>query len=238
MKKLQELSFFFPVYNLENQVAKTVAEAVKVIPSVAEKYEIIAVNDGSGDNTGEVLSKLEGKYENLRVITHTINRGYGAALKTGFYKAKYNWIGFCDGDGQFDVNEVGKLIDCAEKTKADLVIGYYKKRQVSRSIILTSKMWEALVFILFGLKVKDIDCGFKLIKKRVFDTIPHLESERGAFISSELLVKAKKAGFKISEVGVTHLERKEDVRSATGRSIKVIVRSFLDLLKLWFKLRK
>ena len=113
------------------------------------------------------------------------------------------------------------------------MIGYYRKRRVSFWKIATSKIWEKAIFLLFGLKVRDIDCGFKLVAKSVIEKIPKLESERGAFISSELLIKAKKAGFKIAEVPVTHYPA---TRVGTGRRLNVIIQSFRDLFKLWRKL--
>ena len=109
------------------------------------------------------------------------------------------------------------------------------KRKVSFAVILTSKIWELIVFLLFGLKVRDIDCGFKLISKKVINKIPHLESERGAFISSELLIKAKKAGFKIVEIPVHHYPRIKG--KATGRKLTVIIKSLFDLFNLWRKIR-
>jgi hypothetical protein len=115
-----------------------------------------------------------------------------------------------------------------------MVIGYYLGRKVSPLVILTSKLWELIVFILFGLKVTDIDCGFKLISKKIPDTIPRLEAERGAFINSEFLIKSKKSGFKITEIGVHHFPRTQG--QATGRNFKVIITSFQDLFKLWFKI--
>src|SRR5207248_356843 len=116
----------------------------------------------------------------------------------------------------------------------DLVIGYYKKRQVSKFKIITSKLWEVAVFILFGLHVTDIDCGFKLLSRSVIKKIPPLESERGAFISSELLIKSRKFGFKIVEIPITHYPRTKG--SGTGRDINVIITSFVDLFSLWVKL--
>lgn len=234
-KLIKELSYFFPAYNLESYIENTVKKAFSVVPKLADKYEIIAVNDGSTDTTGSKLLAIKGKYPLLKIVTHKVNRGYGAAVRSGFYTAKYKFIAFTDGDGQFELNELPLLINKQKETNADLVIGYYKKRQVSKSKIITSKMWEAAVYLLFGLRVHDIDCGFKLIAKKVFDTIPKLESERGAFISSELLIKAKKSGFKIKEIGVTHYPRKEG--KGTGRDLKVIINSFKDLFRLWKKLR-
>ena len=170
----------------------------------------------------------------IRLVDHDKNRVYGASFKSGLYNSKYNWIAFIDSDGQFDFVEITKFIQKQKETNADLVIGYYKKRRVSKFKIITSKIWELSVFVFFGLKVHDIDCGFKLISKEVVDKIPRLESERGAFISSEFLIKAKRAGFKIEEVPVTHYPRLKGV--GTGRNLNVIIESFVDLLKLWKKL--
>jgi glycosyltransferase involved in cell wall biosynthesis len=234
-KLIKEISIFFPAYNEEKNTKPTVEKSIAVLNKVAEKWEIIIVNDGSKDNTGKVAKNLALKYKNVKVIEHAINRGYGAAFKSGLYAAKYPWIAFTDIDGQFDFSEITRFIEKQKETKADLVIGYYKKRQVSKFKVITSKIWELIVFILFGLHVRDIDCGFKLISKKVTEKIPQLEAERGAFISSEFLIKAKKAGFKIVEIGVTHLPRIEG--KGTGRDIKVIINSFKDLFRLWRKLQ-
>ncbi|MFZ5933160.1 MAG: glycosyltransferase family 2 protein [Patescibacteria group bacterium] len=235
MQKISELSVFFPAYNEEANIKSTVEKAREVLFWVAQKWEIIIVDDGSNDRTGEIAEDLARKDSRIRVITHSPNRGYGAALKSGFYGSRYGWIAFTDSDGQFDFSEITNFIEKQRETNADLVIGYYKKRQVSLFKVVTSKAWELLVSILFGLKVKDIDCGFKLISRKVIEGIPKLESERGAFISSEFLIKAKKKGFKIVEIPVTHKPRK--VGKGTGRNINVIIRSFIDLLTLWGKLR-
>ena len=232
---IPELSVFYPCYNEEKNIKKTVDKTVPVLNKIAKKWEIILINDGSKDNTASVLESIKKEYSpNIKVITHNPNRGYGAALKSGLYNAKYQWITFTDSDGQFDFSEIVNLLDKQQKTQADIVIGYYLSRKVSKATIITSKIWELIVFILFGLRVTDIDCGFKLINKKVIDTIPKLEAERGAFISSEFLIKAKKSGFKIVEIGVHHYPRVEG--QATGRNIKVILKSFSDLFRLWFKI--
>ena len=232
---IDELSVFFPCYNEEKNIKNTIDKTIPVLKKNAKKWEIILINDGSKDNTAKVLEEIKKGYpQQIRIITHNLNRGYGAAFKSGVYNAQYKWIAFTDSDGQFDFTEVTNLIEKQQKTKADIVIGYYLSRKVSKAAIITSKIWELIVFILFGLHVTDIDCGFKLISKKVIDTIPKLEAERGAFISSEFLIKSKKAGFKIVEVGVHHYPRLEG--KATGRSFKVIVKSFSDLFKLWFKI--
>ncbi len=234
-KIINEISFFLPAYNLEAQIQRTVETADKVVSRVANKYEIIVINDGSHDRTGKILEKICSHNKKIKVITHRINKGYGAALSSGFYNSKYGWIAFTDGDGQFDISELPKLIETQKKTNADLVVGYYIKRAVSFTRKLNTWLWQVVVKILFGLKVRDIDCGFKLISKKVIKTIPKLESERGAFISSELLIKANKFGFTIVETGVHHYPRLEG--KGTGADINVIIQSFVDLFKLWKKIR-
>jgi glycosyltransferase involved in cell wall biosynthesis len=232
--KIPELSVFLPSFNEGGNIKGVVLKTRDVLQKVAGKWEIIVVNDGSTDSTGEIVTALEKTDSRIRLINHDENRGYGASFKTGLYSSKYEWISFIDSDGQFDFAEITNFLNKQKETNADLVIGYYKKRQVSKFKIITSKIWELAIFILFGLRVHDIDCGFKLISKVVVEKIPHLESERGAFISSEFLIKAKKLGFVIAEVPITHYPRIKGV--GTGRNINVIIKSFIDLLRLWKKL--
>jgi hypothetical protein len=136
---------------------------------------------------------------------------------------------------QFDISELPKLIEKQKDTRADLVIGYYLKRAVSFQRKLNTWLWQLVVRVLFGLNVTDIDCGFKLISKKVIEKIPRLKSERGAFISSEFLINAQKSGFKIVEIGVHHYPRIEG--KGTGANLNVIVKSFVDLFRLWKKLK-
>ncbi len=235
MNRLSELSVFFPAYNEEANLRMVVEKAINYLPKIAQKWEVLIVDDGSKDKTGEIADSLAKEYRQIRVIHHRPNRGYGAAFKSGFYNAKYEWIAFTDSDGQFDFRDIDKFIEKQKETSADLVIGYYLGRKVSLQIKITSKIWEILVFLLFGLNVHDIDCGFKLVSKKVISSIPKLESERGAFISSEFLVKARRAGFKIEEVGVRHYVRAGG--KPTGRKLNVIMQSFVDLFRLWQRLK-
>jgi glycosyltransferase involved in cell wall biosynthesis len=232
--KISELSVFLPTFNESETIEEVVVKTRAVLQKVATKWEIIIVNDGSTDGTRKIIEKLQKEDEKIRVINHEENRGYGASFKSGLYASKYKWIAFTDSDGQFDFGEIKNFLAKQKETNADLVIGYYKKRQVSKLKIITSKIWELSILLLFGLKVHDIDCGFKLISKNVADKIPALESERGAFISSEFLIKAKRAGFKIVEIPVTHYPRLKGM--GTGRKLNVIIKSFIDLLRLWKKL--
>ncbi len=230
MTKLKELSLFFPAYNEEANLEETIEKAIPVLKKVVERYELLIIDDGSKDKTGEIADKLAQKYKFIRVIHHNPNKGYGGAIKAGWYGGKYEWIAFTDADGQFDFSEITKFIEKQKQTDADLVIGYYLKRAVSQTTVLTSKIWELLVFLFFGLKVKDIDCGFKMARKKVIEGIPRLESERGPFITSEFLIKAKASGFKFAEVGVHHYPRKTG--AATGRQFKVIWSGLKDLIRL------
>ncbi len=232
--KIESLSVFFPTFNEEESIKSTVESAKEILEKIAKNWEILIINDGSKDSTGGIADNLAKTDSRIKHIKHVVNRGYGAAFKSGFYSAQYPWIAFTDSDGQFVFSEVENFIEKQKNTGADLVIGYYKKRQVSRFKIITSRLWELAVMILFGLYVHDIDCGFKLVNKKVIEGIEKLESERGAFISSEFLIKAKKKGFKIVEVPVTHLPRTKG--KGTGRHIRVIIQSFVDLFKLWRKL--
>lgn len=233
MAKLSELSVFFPAYNEEANITKTVEEAAKVLPQVASKYEIIIIDDGSRDKTGEIADQLAKENEFIRVIHHHTNQGYGASLKSGFYNSRYSWIACTDSDGQFDFSEITNFLKRAGET--DLVVGFRLNRQDPSPRKLFGWGWTKLANILLGISVKDVDCGFKLVKKKVIEQIPKLESSRGGMISPELLAKAKKEGFKIAEVGVHHYPRK--IGQQSGADLKVIINSFADLIKLWWKIR-
>lgn len=233
MKLIEEISVFFPAYNEEANIADTILKAKTVLQQIAEKWEIIVIDDGSKDKTGDLVKNLSDKDKRIRLLTHNPNRGYGAALKTGLYNSKFNLIAFTDADGQFDFREIKNLFSCI--TKADIVVGYRINRQDPAVRKLFGFGWTALANLFLGIGVKDVDCGFKLIKKKVIEQIPLLKSDRGGMISPELLARAKKLGFKIVEVGVHHYPRKEGKQ--TGANMKVIFKSFVDLGKLWWQIR-
>lgn len=234
IKRIKEISVFFPFYNEEANITSTVTKAINVLDKVAKEWEILMVNDGSSDNTLKIARKLAKEDNRLKVINHRQNKGYGEALKSGFYNAKHSWIATIDGDGQFDFSEITKLW---EKTdKAQVVIGFRIERRDPLIRIIFGWGWTALANFLLGINVRDVDCSFKLVRKEVIEKIPHLESTRGGMISPELLAKAKKEGFIIDQVGVHHYPRK--VGHQTGADIKVIIKSFVDLLGLWKNLRK
>jgi glycosyltransferase involved in cell wall biosynthesis len=228
MKQISELSIFFPFWNEGKNIEKVVKKAVSIAERIAGKWEIIMVDDGSSDNTADIGRKLAEKDINLRLISHKPNRGYGAALKEGFDNAKYKFVVFNDGDGQFDFSEISKFLDKIDT--ADMVIGFRKKRVDNpfRHLLMNLlKIWD---LVLFGFNFKDIDCGFKLFSKDALNKIKPLKSE-GAMITTEILAKAKRANLKIAEVEVNHYPRIYGDQS--GGNLRVIFRAIKESLILW-----
>lgn len=231
-QKLPELSIFFPFWNEEKNVKEVVEKAIPIASKITSKWEILIIDDGSSDKTLSIGQKLEESNDNVRVISHKPNRGYGAALREGFSNSKYSYVVFTDGDGQFDFSEVEKFVDLIDST--DIVIGYRKKRRDSyaRHILMNLlKIWD---FIFFGFYYRDIDCGFKMFKKDAINKIMPLRSE-GAMITTEILAKAKLKKLSLKEVEVNHYPRKYGAQS--GANIPVIVRAMLESFILWFDIR-
>ena len=202
--KLPELSIFFPFWNEQDNIEKVVKKAIPVAEKLAEKWEIIMVDDGSSDKTLEIAKRLASQDKRLIAVSHEKNRGYGAALKTGFEKARYEFVVFNDGDGQFDFSESSRFIE--KINKADIVIGFRKKRLDNpfRHILMNLlKIWD---FVFFGFRFKDIDCGFKFFRKEALLEIMPFKSE-GAMITTEILARAKRKKLRIDQVEVSHYKR-------------------------------
>lgn len=229
---VKSLSVFFPVYNEEQNITRTIEKAIKVLEKLDLVWEVLIIDDGSKDGTGKIADELAKKEKKIRVI-HKSNGGYGTALREGFYNARYDWIVYTDSDGQFDFSEVVKFLEKAENS--DVVWGYRVKRKDPIYRIIFAKGWAFAVFLFFGLWLKDVDCGFKMINRKVLEKIPKLKSSRGGMINAELAIKANKFGFSISQVGVTHYPRLSG--KPTGASLRVIFQSFIDLFKLRLELR-
>jgi glycosyltransferase involved in cell wall biosynthesis len=231
-KQIKALSVFFPAYNEEVNIEKTVRQAKKILLKVANKWEILIINDGSTDKTGQVAAKLRREDKRIDAINHPINQGYGAALKSGFSNARYPWVAFTDSDGQFNFSEIKKFLPLMKNS--DLILGYRLNRADSFLRKIYTFVWGKIPVVLWGLRVRDYSCGFKLIKKKVFDAVQPLVGEEKV-TQIEMLVKAKRKGFKFAEIGVRHYPRKYGAQ--TGANIKVVVKSITDLFKLWKKLR-
>lgn len=231
MKKVKELSIFFPFWNEEKNIEQVVKKSIPVAQRVAEKWEIIMVDDGSSDNTLALARKLAVKNKNLKVVSHTPNRGYGAALKEGFASASYDLVVFNDGDGQFDFAEVDKFLE--EIESADIVIGNRKKRYDNpyRHFLMNLlKIWD---FIFFGFYFRDIDCGFKMFRRDALAKITPLLSE-GAMVTTEILARAKRSDLQVTQVEVTHYPRKYGNQS--GGNLRVILRAIFESFLLWIDL--
>ena len=231
-KQIKAISVFFPAYNEEVNIKKTVRQARKVLLQIANKWEILIINDGSTDKTGQVAAKLRREDKRIDVINHPANQGYGAALKSGFSNARYPWVAFTDSDGQFNFSEIKKFLPLMKNS--DLILGYRLNRADSFLRRIYTFVWGKIPLVLWGLRVRDYSCGFKLIKKKVFDAVQPLVGEEKV-TQIEMLVKAKRKGFKFAEIGVRHYPRKYGAQ--TGANIKVVVKSITDLFKLWKKLR-
>lgn len=229
---VNNLSVFFPAFNEEKNIRTTVEKAVKVLKSLNLKWEILIINDGSKDQTGDIAENLSSKYKDV-YFHNQQNGGYGEALKSGFKYTKYDWIAYTDSDGQFDFEEIKKFLENA--SEYDLLLGYRIRRMDSLIRFLIAKGWALCIFIFFGEWFKDVDCGFKMVKREVINKIQPLKSSRGGMINAELAIKTKNAGFKITQIGVNHYPRLYG--KPTGASLKVIVNSFLDLLKLRLNLK-
>jgi glycosyltransferase involved in cell wall biosynthesis len=230
MPKLPNLSLFFPAYNEEANIERMVREAQKVLPEVANDWEIIPVNDGSRDKTGEIADRLAQEDPHVKPVHHVKNQGYGGAVISGFKAAKMDYVFFTDGDLQFDLRELTLLIEKVDE--GDLILGFRKNRRDPWHRKLNAFCWGTLVKLLFGFRVTDVDCAFKMVKRKVLDKIELTAS--GAMVSTELLARSHKAGFRFAEVGVTHLPRQAGTQ--TGAKLSVILRAFKELFKLYGKL--
>jgi glycosyltransferase involved in cell wall biosynthesis len=235
-KIIKEISFFLPSFNEEKNIKKSVLNVKKVLEEVADKWEIVIIDDGSKDKTGEIADDLSVEYKNnIRVVHNKPNRGYGGALKSGYEASKYEWIAFADSDGQFNYSEIIKFISKQKESNADLVLGIRSNRADSFVRKIYTVVWSKILpKVLFGLRVTDYSCGFKLIKKEVYQKVQPLVGEEKV-TQIELLIKAQRMGYKFAEIEVKHLPRK--FGKQTGANIKVIVRSVRDLFKLWCQLR-
>jgi glycosyltransferase involved in cell wall biosynthesis len=224
------MTFFFPAYNEEENVAETVRRALADLgPLVGGSLEVLVVDDGSTDRTPVIADDLAAADPRVRVH-HQHNRGYGGALRAGFEHADGELIGFSDGDLQFDLAEFSKLLarlDDPERP-VDVVIGYRMKRRDPPHRLFIAKTYNAIVSVLFGLRVRDIDCAMKLFRREVFDGLPLTTDS--PFLSAELLIKLRARGERIAQLGVNHYPRAAGTN--TGASFRKILRTFRDIGRL------
>ena len=228
---VKSLSVFFPCFNEQDNVERVIKSAVDVLSPLKIDFEIIIVNDGSKDKTGEIADGIAAENKNIKVVHHNINRGYGAALQSGFKAATKEYVFYTDGDGQFDIKELPLLFKYMDDY--DIVTGYRIERQDNLIRKTNAFCWTTMVNLLFGMKIKDMDCAFKLYRRSVFDNIK-LEST-GALINTEIFARAKNKGYKIFQIGVHHYPRTAGVQ--TGAKLTVILRAFKELFALYKQIK-
>jgi glycosyltransferase involved in cell wall biosynthesis len=229
---VKSVSAFFPAYNDGGTIASMVISTIQVLRQLTPDYEVIVVNDGSADHTAEILEELTRLYQTrLRVIDHGHNRGYGAALQTGFAAAGKEWLFYTDGDAQYDPRELVRLLE-GWQPGVDVVNGYKISRNDPWYRAIIGRLYHHTVRILFGFKLRDVDCDFRLIRRDLFDRIT-LTSHSGT-ICLELVKKLQDLGSVFAEVPVNHFHR------AYGRSqffnFRRLWRTAIDLTRLWFRL--
>jgi len=231
-RQTPSLSVFFPAYNDSGTIASLVISAVKTAATLTPDYEVLVINDGSQDDTARILDELARMYPgHVRIVHHVKNRGYGGALRSGFEHASKDLVFYTDGDAQYDPSEMTVL--WARLTDdVDWVNGWKISRSDPLHRIIIGRIYHHTVKTLFGLTVRDVDCDFRLMRRRIFDVV-QLEKSSGV-ICLEMMKKFQDAGFRVAEVPVHHYHR------AYGKSqffnFRRIFRTGVDVMKLWFVL--
>ncbi|MGH7910040.1 MAG: glycosyltransferase family 2 protein [Thermodesulfobacteriota bacterium] len=226
------ISVVLPAYNEAKNIEKTVNDTVSYLERKVTDYEVIVVNDGSVDGTREVVERLSLSNPKIVLVNHPINLGYGSALRSGFEIASLHYIFFMDSDGQFDISDIDRLLPYLENY--DVIVGYREKRADPFIRSLNTWLYHLYIRFLFGLKLRDIDCAFKLFPKRAYHAIKPIKSG-GALFTAEFLIKLTKKGFTLREVPVRHFPRR--FGKQTGANLMVILRMFMECWKLKDELR-
>jgi glycosyltransferase involved in cell wall biosynthesis len=221
------------MYNEQGNIEQAVTSALAVLAGVTDQYEVIVVDDGSRDGTGAIADRLVAADPHVRVVHHPENRGYGAALRSGFAAARCPLVVLVDGDNQFDLNELAALL--RGLGTSDIVSGYRITRRDPVVRRLNAFMYNRAARILFRIPIRDVNCGFKVYRRALIERLlPHLRST-GALINVEILARARTLGATVTEVGVHHYPR--ETGAPTGGNVTVIVRAFREMLELWRELR-
>lgn len=226
--KLSEVSFFCPAYHDEENLPKLIPVVFDFLSRASKKFEITIIEDGSPDKTGEVAEDLARQYPNIRVIHHPLNMGYGATLKDGFHNARYEYVMYTDGDNQYDVREFEPYLHLLQTH--DILSGYAKSKVITTRRKIQSFVYNLIIKLLFFVNIRDIDCAMKIYNRKVLDAINIKSSS--AFIDAEMLIKARKEGFKIAQFPVTQYPRLSGPEG--GSRFSVVVATIKDMIK--FKL--
>ncbi len=227
------ISIILPALNEEGNIEAAIQDIQLYFHSREEKYEIIVINDGSTDSTGEIAERLVKENGSVRVIHHPINKGYGSALKEGFENSKYKYVFFTDSDRQFDIKGLDILLPLIKTDAVEIIIGYRLKRKDPFLRRFLSWGYNSLVGYLFDLNVKDIDCAFKIFRKDIFSKI-EIES-KNFFVNTEVLAKAMYFGFNVLEVGVPHFPR---TAGKTTVTLKHIPMTLIELYRIFKSIKR
>jgi len=230
---MPSLSCFFPCYNDAFSIARLVADANAVAAAFTDDYEIIVIDDGSSDHSREVLRDLVAIYPSLKLIFHEQNRGYGGALQSGFKAATKEWVFYTDGDGQYDVWELRNLL-VKMNADVDVVNGYKIARADAWYRLWIGKMYLGGMRLLFGFRVRDVDCDFRLIRKSVLDRI--FLTQNSGTICVELVTKLERAGARFVDVPVHHYHRQHG--TSQFFRWRHLIRTLVQIVTLWWVLRK
>jgi len=225
------LSVFFPACNDAESLRVLVPKAYRTLHGLSSDFEVIVVDDGSTDHTPDVLQELRGRFPSLQVVKHDRNRGYGAALRSGFQASSKPWVFYTEGDGQYDVAELGELV-ARLSDGVDAVNGYKLQRADSLHRRLLGRCYHGLVRFLLGVRLRDVDCDFRLLRRRVLDSV-QLSFSSGA-ICAELMTQIERAGYRIEEVPVHHYPR----MSGQSQFFRVgpVASMLWDVVRLWVRL--
>jgi glycosyltransferase involved in cell wall biosynthesis len=225
---MASISLVLPAYNEADNIEPVIAEATPALASITDDYEIIVVDDGSRDETAAVARRAADLDAHVRLVQHPVNQGFGASVFSGFISAAKDWILYTDADRQFVLSELDRFVPFMDR--ADLIAGFRAPRRDPFLRVLYGKGWSMLCTLLFGYTVRDVDCGFKLLRRAMVDELAKQVASRGATFSIEWLVRAKRAGYRFAELPVSH--RPRVAGSQTGANIKVITRAFRELWRL------
>jgi glycosyltransferase involved in cell wall biosynthesis len=223
---------FFPAYNDGGTIASLVITSMKVAATLTGDFEVIVVNDASTDDTAKILEELARLYpDRVRIVHHETNRGYGGALRTGFATASKELVFYTDGDGQYDPTEVTLLWE-KMAANVDWVNGWKISRSDPLHRIIIGRIYHHIVKLLFGLKVRDVDCDFRLMRRRIFEVV-RLEKSSGV-ICLEMMKKFQDAGFRVAEHPVHHYHRAHG--TSQFFNFPRIFQTVIDVMKLWWQL--
>lgn len=225
------LSLVLPAYNEEENIRIVVEEALAVLPQYADVFEIVPVNDGSTDKTGEILEELARLDDHVRPVSYTKNKGYGGAVTSGFMATRYEYAMYMDSDRQFDINELSLLSPFVGKF--DIVSGFRMERNDPLIRRINAEIFNIAVRILFGVHMRDLDCGFKVFRGDQVRSLDLIST--GALIDCEMQAKLRRQGATLMQVGVHHYPRVAG--TPTGGDIRVILKAMRDILILWWKMR-